>query len=395
MTAWLAVAGFAVLAAACLVWATRRRAAGSEAPPPEAVFAAGQRDLQADAKAQGLPAATVAALEEELALDVLDTTPAPAAASGRAGTPGLLPLLGGALALAALALALYGVWGEPRATLLADSAQLLAAEADPPQLVELIDALAARTRRQPKDGDAWFHLGHARMRQEDFDGAAEAFAALHTLTGANEQVDLAWVQARYLAADGVIDPATQAIIDRVLAVRPNQPALLELLAMDALRGRDFAGGARLLARALRQPLPAGRRALLAETLALARQRLDPSRPLVEVAVTAPPDSPPWLMVFARPTGGGPPLAVARQPTQPTQTIILDAANAMTEDAQLFATAQQVEVVARLSAGGTASESLAEAISAPVSPASQPAVRLVLRLEAADGGPTTGAVDSTR
>lgn len=389
MTAWLAVAGFAVLAAACLVWATRRRAAGSEAPPPEAVFAAGQRDLQADATAQGLPAATVAALEEELALDVLDTTPTPAVAGDQAdGAPALRPLVGGALALAALALALYGVWGEPRATLLAESAQLLAADAEPQQLAELIDALAARTRRQPKDGDAWFHLGHARLRQEDFDGAARAFAALHALTGANEQVDLAWVQARYLAADGVIEPATQAIIDRVLADRPDQPALLELLAMDALRGRDFAAGARLLARALRQPLPAGRRALLAETLALARQRLDPARPLIEVAVTAPLDSPPWLMVFARPIGGGPPLAVARQPTQPTQTIILDAANAMTEGAQPFATAQQVEVVARLSAAGTASESLAEAVTAPVSPADQPKVSLALRLEAADTGPAT-------
>ena len=377
MTVWLAVVGFAAIASACLLWGARRRTVGSEAPPAEAVFAAGQRDLQADAKTQGIAEAEVAALEEELALDVLDTTPPPSADVGRSDGPAWLPLAGGALALAAVALALYGVWGEPRAALLADSAQLLATETAPPQLAELIDALAARTRRQPEDGDAWFHLGHARMRLGDYNGAAQAFASLRAITGPNEQVDLAWVQARYLADDGAIEPATQAIIDRVLATRPGQPALLELLAMDALRRRDFPRGARFLARALRQPLPAARRKLLAETLAIARQRLDPARPLIEVAVTAPSESPPWLMVFARPPGGGSPLAVARQPTQPTQIITLDAANAMTDDARAFADAPQVEVVARLSAAGTASESLAEAVSAPVSPAEQPRVTLAL------------------
>lgn len=376
MTVWLAVAGFAAVASACLLWGARRRAVASEAPPAEAVFAAGQRDLQADAKAQGLPEAEVAALEEELALDVLDTTPGPAAPTP-ARPPGLLPIVAGTLALAALALGLYGIWGEPRATLLANSAQLLATETAPPQLAELIDALAARTRRQREDGDAWFHLGHARMKLGDYNGAAQAFASLRAITGPNEQVDLAWVQARYLADDGAIEPATQATIDRVLATRPEQPVVLELLAMEALRGRDFAGGARLLARLLRQPLPAARRKLLAETLAIARQRLDPARPLIEVTVTAPPGSPPWLMVFARPLGGGPPLAVARQPTQATQTITLDAANAMTHDARPFADAQQVEVVARLSAAGTVGESLAEAVSAPVSPAQQPQVALAL------------------
>lgn len=377
MTVWLAVVGFAAIASACLLWGARRRTGTSEAPPAEAVFAAGQRDLQADAKAQGIAEAEVAALEEELALDVLDTTPGPSAVRARSDGPAWLPLTGCALALAAVALALYGVWGEPRAALLADSAELLASETAPPQLAELIDALAARTRRQPEDGDAWFHLGHARMRLGDYNGAAQAFASLRAITGPNEQVDLAWVQARYLADDGAIQPATQAIIDRVLATRPGQPALLELLAMDALRRRDFPRGARFLARALRQPLPAARRKLLAETLAIARQRLDPARPLIEVTVTVPPESPPWLMVFARPPGGGPPLAVARQPTQATQTITLDAANAMTDDARPFADARQMEVVARLSAAGTASESLVEAVSAPVSPAEQPRVTLAL------------------
>ena len=383
MSVWVGVAALAGLAFAGLVWGARRRPGRSETPTPGQVFAAGRGDLRADAAAQGLSAETVAALEEELALAVADATPAappsppqaPAAAS-----PPLLPVLVGASAAAALALALYALWGEPQAELLADSGRLLAA-ADAERLADLALALAARTRRAPRDADAWFHLGHVRLRQREFDGAAQAFAALHDLTGANEQVDLAWAQARYLADRGAIAPATQAIIDRALAKRPEQPAMLELLAMDALRREEFAAASRLLARILRQPLAASRRALLAETLDRVRQRLDPARALIEVTVEAPAAPAPWLMVFARPVGGGAPLAVVRQPAEQTQTVLLDDANSMTGLPQL-GTAKQVQVVARISETGAADAALAEAVSEPVSPAEQPRLTLTLQPRAA-------------
>ena len=386
MTVWVGVVALACLAVAGLVWGARRQPRRSETPTPRQVFAAGRGDLRADAAAQGLSPETVSALEEELALAVADATPAtppsprhaPAAAS-----PPLLPLLGAAAAATALALALYALWGEPQAELLADSGRLMAAS-DPAQLTALASALAARTRRDPKDVDGWFHLGHVLLRQREFDGAAQAFAALHDLTGANEQVDLAWAQARYLADGGAIAPATQAIIDRVLAERPEQPAMLELMAMAALRRGEFAAASRLLARILRQPLAASRRALLAETLDMVRQRLDPARALIEVTVEAPAAPAPWLMVFARPVGGGAPLAVVRQPAEQTQTVVLDDANSMTGSLQL-ASAKQVEVVARISQTGAADAALAEAVSEPVSPADQP--RLTLTLPSA--APRTG------
>lgn len=385
MTVWLGAAALACLAVAGLVWGARRRPRRSPAPAPRQIFAAGRRALLADAAAQGLSAETVSALEEELALAVADAAPDAVPTSSEAPSPPPLAVFGGALAVAALALALYALWGEPQAELLADSGRLLAAS-EPEQLTALAGALAARTRRQPKDADGWFHLGHVRLRQREFDGAARAFAALHELTGTNEQVDLAWAQARYLADGGAVTPATQAIIDRVLAARPEQPAMLELMAMHALRGGDFAAASRLLARILRQPLAGGRRALLAGVLDMARQRLDPTRALIEVTVEAPAEAARWLMVFARPVGGGAPLAVARQPAEPTQTIVLDDANSMTSSPQLAST-RQVEVVARISDTGTADAALAEAVSEPVSPAEQP--RLTLRLRPKGEPPDSG------
>lgn len=380
MTVWVGVAALACLAVAGLAWGARRRPWRGETPTPGQILAAGRRDLRADAAAQGLSAETVSTLEEELALAVADASPPPSPPHApAAASPPLLPVLVGASAAAALALALYALWGEPQAELLADSGRLLAAS-DAEGLADLALALAARTRRAPQDADAWFHLGHVRLRQREFDAAAQAFSALHDLTGANERVDVAWAQARYLADGGAIAPATRTIIDRVLAERPDQPTMLELMAMDALRGGEFAAASRLLARILRQPLAASRRALLTETLDTVRRRLDPARALIEVTVEAPARPAPWLMVFARPVGGGAPLAVVRQPAEQTQTVLLDDANTMT-GSRLLASAKQVEVVARISQSGAADPALAEAVSEPVSPADQPRLTLTLQPKA--------------
>ena len=379
---WLGVAAVVVLAIAFVflrVIVARSRDLGA-APPPalpdaRAAFIQRRRELEAEALAQGLDRD---ALAEEMALDALDHAPG-RNRSLSPDAPPRLPLLVGGLAAAALSVGLYALWGEPHARPLADAERLmtLASEGDDAALARLLDALESRTRRKPSDRDSWFLLGHARMRSGDFADAALAFAALHDLAGANPQVDLAWAQARYLADDGSISAATQAIIDRVLAGNPNHPELLELLAMASLRQGDFTSGARRLVQALGQPLPAPRRRLLTETLALARARLDPRRPLVEVVVEASWDAPhpPWLMVFARPPSGGMPVAALRTLAAASQTVILDDATTML-DGKALAESGPLRVVARLSESGEAAAADAEVASLELAdPVAQPRIQL--------------------
>ena len=382
---WLGVAALAVLAVACVflrVIVARSRdlgAAPSDQPDARAAFAQRRRELEAEALAQGLDRD---ALAEEMALDALDHAPADALGRNRSSSrdaPPRLPLLAGGLAVAALSVGLYALWGEPHAQTLADAERLmtLASEGDDAALARLLDALESRARRKPSDRDSWFLLGHARMRSGDFADAASAFAALHDLAGANPQVDLAWAQARYLADGGMISAATQAIVDRVLASNPNHPELLELLAMASLRQGDFTSGARRLVQALGQPLPAPRRRLLTETLALARARLDPRRPLVEVVVEASWDAPhpPWLMVFARPPSGGMPVAALRTLAAASQTVILDDATTML-DGKALAESGPLRVVARLSESGEAAAADAEVASLELAdPVAQPRIQL--------------------
>ena len=379
---WLGAAALAVVAAVLLVLGARRRPRPAKTPESGVLLADRRRELDAEARVQGLGGEDVAALEQELALEFIDNGDAVRAVPRAAARPPLLPLLAGACVVAGLALGLYAMWGEPDAPVLAQATALMADDGSSPEaLAELEAAIAARVARRPRDGDGWFYLGHLRMRSADYDGAVEAFAALHDLTGGNEQIDLTWAQAGFLAAGGVIDEATRRIVDRVLERRPEHPNMLELLAMDAIRRGTFENAAGFLDRALRQTLSASRRTLLDETLTLVRGRLDPTRPLIQVTVDVTGTPPAWLTVFARPEGARMPLAVVRRPARTTQTLILDDAVSMSAAAPLSAV-DAVEVVARLSATGAAGDSLAEAVSKPLTPATQPAVSLTVASGAA-------------
>ena len=386
---WLGVAALALLAAVYVVvrahWPRSSRPAFQDAPNTQSL-ARRRRELEAEALAQGLSDAEVQALEEDLALDALDQLPPesepPSSDGAPTGNAPLLPSIVAAAAAVALAVSLYALWGEPHAPTLANAAQLMEAAraGDDAALTRLRAALEARTKRQPGDRDGWFLLGHVRMNDGDFTGAASAFATLHGIAGANPQVDLAWAQASYLADGGSMSAATRAIVDRLRASEPNRPELLELLAMDALRQGEFLAGARHLVRALGQPLPASRRRVLAETLALARGRLDPERPLMEVTIDAAwetTEPAPWLMVFARQAEGAMPVAALRLPAEHTQTVVLDDATTMADGASL-AGAGPLRVVARLSQTGEATAADVEvAAEALADPAAQPRIRLRL------------------
>ena len=214
------------------------------------------------------------------------------------------------------------------------------------------------------------------MRLADYAAAASAFAEFRDLAGPNEEVDAAWAQASYLA-EGGMTAATREVVERVLATRPDHPAMLEMMAMDAMRSGAFAEASGYLARAIGQPLPESRVALLTQLMGVVQSQLDPGRPFIEVSVEAG-DEPrrPWLIVFARPVGGGMPLAVVRRKAEASQTVILDDTVGMGAAPRL-STGGSVEVVARLSETGNAVAAVddLEVSTQPLDPKVQPRVVL--------------------
>ena len=269
----------ASLAALYVVHGARRGGAerGDRARANLGVFADRRRELAVEGRMQGLADTEIAVLEEELAASVVDELPESAAGDpGDTTAPPASRTVVAVLLAAVASVALYAFWGEPDVRLLARAGEILR-DSNPPQgtLAELDAALTARVARRPEDRDSLFHLGHLKVRRQDFQGAARIFARLRESTGADPEIEASWAQARYLADGGRISVDTRAAIERVVAARPDDPMMLELLAMDAMRRDDFAEAARHLASLLRVTPAGPRRSLFGEALVLAHARLVP------------------------------------------------------------------------------------------------------------------------
>ncbi len=417
MIAVLAVAAvFASVIVLYIVFGARRRGARAmdRTGANAALFADRRRELAAEGRVQALDASTLAELEEELALDLIEADvperdsesvsrteddDARLAESenagpqdGRDANPPVRVVALTAAALAVVALGLYAIWGEPDAPELARAGGILTGDQlDSAVLARAEKALSAYAARSPEDANTWFLLGHSRMRLADYGGAEQAFARLRDLAGPNEEIDSAWAQASYLA-EGGMNAAIREVAERVLAARPDHPAMLEMLAMDAMRSGAFAEASGYLARAAGQPLPESRRALLTQLMTVVQSQLDPARPLIEVSVSAPGEHRrPWLIVFARPLAGGMPVAVVRRRAEASQTVILDDTVGMGTGPRL-STGGLVEVVARLSETGNAVASAddLEVSAQPVDPQAQPRVELTFGTDAVGGAGKTAA-----
>ena len=366
MEVYLAACALGVLAVVGVVTVARRAGRAREPDTASALFADRRRELSREADAQDLDANERTALEEELALDHLDESAQPGSSDAEpAGRVPLLPLVAGAVAMLVAAIGLYAVWGEPDAPVLARAAEIMRGD-DRIEMRALEDALDTRVAREREDVNSWFVLGHLRMQLEDYEGAADAFAALKDVAGPIPEVDVAWAQARYRADGGEMSPATRSIVDRVLAEQPDHPTMLELLAVDALHRGDFPQAVAHLRRVLRQPIPAERRRELAEVLALARSRIpdsveaEPDPPTaisIAVSLGAFPNVDPGTPVFviARdPDAPRPPLAVRRLTVGdlPTRIELTDA-DAMMPGRSL-SDLDSVELLARVSLGGSPS-----------------------------------------
>jgi cytochrome c-type biogenesis protein CcmH len=279
--------------------------------------------------------------------------------AGAAGANAPSPLLAAVLAIALVlgSIAIYVQVGEPGAPEIAGAEALLRLNPHT-QAAELQDwqaRLEARVADKSEDAQSWYLLGHARLALGRYPRAAEAFAVAHAIVGDDPSVDVYWLQARYLAAKGVIDDTTRGIADRLLASTPNHPLVLELLAIDAYGRGAIRQAVEFLNRALSGSLSARQRSALSASLEQARRELGDLVPSIDLRVNTAGQPPPGatLFVIARPPGGGMPYAVVRRPGVAFPlTVRLDDAVAM-NPARPLSAADEIQVVVRLSLRGGA------------------------------------------
>ena len=289
--------------------------------------------------------------------DVDNVAGHPAPAPSRTDHPKLLALASAAL-LVVGSLLVYSLVGDPAAMRLtgAEAVFELDPAADQTSLNDWRERLQARVDSKPGDAESWYLLGHAKLRLGQFAGAAEAFSmARQTHGGDDPGIDIFWLQARYMAANGQIDETSRVIAERILERNPSQPLVLEMYAIDAFQRGAYQESVSLLNRALSNTLQASHRQTLEAGFREARARLGVMPGAVDVAIdtdTAPPEGM-TLFVIARPVGGGMPYAVVRRPAGGfPRTVRLDDAVSM-NPALPLSKASEIEIVVRLSRSGTA------------------------------------------
>ena len=388
MTLWLSLLALALGAMGFVLYPLRRRRLDDgdalRLSSNLATFEERRAELADDLAEGRLDAASHRALLAELDRALLADvgTAMPPEAKGAARPAGRV-LWASALLVPLAALLFYAPWGLSfgasedlafKAELeIFDAAQ--AALGEEPTAAEIaglrlrLEGLEQRLRSlKGKEPDGWFLLGQRAMDLGAFAQAAAAFEEVETLTGGALVALVYRAQALYLANDRRLDRTGRALVDRVLATSPDQPVMLELLAMDAFSQGRYGEAAetfrRVLAAGIANPArrqfleDAQRRAAELGGLDLAAlSAAAPAGPGIAVELTV---APAWLenlpaqaqlFILARPPGGRMPLAVERHNPATQLSVRLGPEDAMSP-AMSIVGQEAVEVVARLSMDGS-------------------------------------------
>ena len=272
--------------------------------------------------------------------------------------PANLLLITGAL-LVALAVGVYGQLGSFGASKIQGAQEVLALspESDLDALQRWQDILSEWLIEEPEDAQSWYLLGHAHLKQGAFSSAENAFAEAHEYANSDVSVKFYWLQARYLDRQGVLDDRSRQLAQEILAIDPNSPQVLEMLAVAAISDGDAGEAISLLNRTLNSEQRPERVRATVDAIGALRSAYvqQEGKTGIQVNVRAARETDPKAVVFvlARPIGGGMPYAVVRRPSWLLPfSVNLDDLVSMSPDRPL-SQAGDFEVLVRLSASGLA------------------------------------------
>ena len=309
-------------------------------------------------------------------------------------------------------LALYLWLGSPHGLHSQPPPREAAAGSAPTQSVEaMVAALAARLADDPADADGWLLLARSQVALERFTAALASFGRAHALLGDEPSLLADWAEAEAGIAGNRFSPSALERLDRALELDPDHEKALWLGGFAAAQNGDMGTAVARWERLLAGQPPGSREeSIVTELLARLRgsadgapaARVEASGPVesvepasgtraatgarIVVEVSLAPDlavelgaSEP-VFVFARaPTGGGPPVAVARTVVGALPvTVVLDESSAMVP-ARSLANVERALVIARVARSGTASRTSGdiEGISDSVAVADPTPVRIVI------------------
>ncbi|HUY01675.1 MAG TPA: c-type cytochrome biogenesis protein CcmI [Rhodocyclaceae bacterium] len=311
-----------------------------------------------------------AELQRRLLADASDTeTPPPP--SGPAWRAALVL----ALALPIAAAALYAWLGTPAALL----PQVTAGhEVTQAQIEQMVATLAARLEKHPEDVKGWVMLARSYKALGRVDDAARAFSRIGDAMNKDPELLAEYADLLATRANGNLDGKPMELVNKALALDPNNTMALALAGTAAYRRQDFPGAVSYWEKLQKLLPPESEDAKsIAEAITEARQKSGGkpeskavSGKTVSGRVTLAPaladkvQPGDTLFVFARAVGGPPmPLAVLRTHAGDLPlSFTLDDSLALNPQLKLSG-ASQVKVEARISKSGNATPQKGDLIGA--------------------------------
>ncbi|HEU4620330.1 MAG TPA: hypothetical protein VFV10_20000 [Gammaproteobacteria bacterium] len=247
--------------------------------------------------------------------------------------------------------------------------------------MKLVNELAERMRQQPDDIEGWRLLGRSYLFLGLYDKARDALAeAWQRAPKPDNSLKLDYAESEVLADRSSLGGEAGELIEQVLAEEPSNMKALWYAAQRAVGlGQNATARDRLtrllqlgppdniaqIVRAQLEQLPGSEAAqgsaAAAQGSAAAAQGAEAGRSVrvkVRLGEGVSPDKVgpnAWLLIFARAPGGGPPVAVVREPASavPGEFVLSDA-DAMIPGRSL-GDFEELELVARISATGQAEQ----------------------------------------
>jgi cytochrome c-type biogenesis protein CcmH len=247
-----------------------------------------------------------------------------------------------------------------------------------------IEPLLAATEEHPDDVQAWLNLGRGYLRISQWPLARRSFEHADRLSqGRNADALGGMAESMVLGNNGEPTAESTALFDRALQVDPHSPAALFYSGVAQLNAGNLEA-ARARFSTLRDlgPPPQVSAALDKQIAAidadLARLMPDPATTIhlqVSLAPALAGSVPKQgaLFVFVHAPQGGPPLAVKRLSLGFPQHVDLSASDSMMASNRINP-GQRVEVMARISASGTATASAGDLYGAITAVAGNPRLR---------------------
>jgi len=249
---WLGCALLAALAVGFIaipLWRARRGPAAAETGRDQAnveLFRERKRELEADHAAGETDPEQFDALLRELQASLLrdigeSQSHQPQGAPG--GSGGILAPLTLALLLPVAAWLMYQQWGQLEAVELMDPFQRTVQQGGDPEVArELVLRLGDAVRENPEQAWAWYFLGENLSTLGMFDVANSAYRQAVDRLAEDEEKALALGRVAltaYIMARLELTPEVRELIDRTLALNPDEPNVLQMLASDAEESGDF------------------------------------------------------------------------------------------------------------------------------------------------------------